>query len=166
MKNFVIKFIGSWFLSGFLKPAPGTWGTIAGTASFFALVHYFDIPLMDLLIISTVIFIVGIPVASYFEEITQTEDNSSIVIDEVAAVFFGYSFLLLFRDYDIFSYDVMIALYFVLFRLFDIIKPFPIKFVEGFLSGGFAIMIDDILAAVYALAMYAGIVYTVQNYFL
>ena len=74
---------------------------------------------------------------------TGGHDGSEIVIDEVA----GQWLVLLVSSLDI----VHLGLGFLLFRLFDIWKPWPVCWVDSNLKGGFGVMADDILAGVYAL---------------
>lgn len=164
MRIFLVKLIGSWFFLGYLKPAPGTWGTIGGVITFYIASHYLGLETKDLLILAGAIFLIGIPICSQYEEITQLKDPSSLVIDEVAAVMLGYIALDYYQQYDVFSHHAMILVYFVMFRFFDIVKPYPIKRMELFFSSGMAVMLDDILAAVYALASYGALVHILQNY--
>lgn len=83
----------------------------------------------------------GVISSGIVEKESGTKDPSSVVIDEFAGIFVVFCFLPL-------RPGVVIA-GFILFRLFDIVKPYPIRFLER-VGGGWGIMLDDLLAAVYA----------------
>ena len=85
-----------------------------------------------------IVVVVGIWVAHLFNKRTATEDSGPIVIDEVA----GQWLTLLLVPADIVYY----AIGFVLFRIADIVKPWPISWVERRVKGGLGVMLDDILA--------------------
>ncbi len=164
MKVFLIKLIGSWFFTGYLKPAPGTWGTIAGALTFYVATHYFGLGTREMIILTGALFFIAVPICAQYEEVTQIKDPGSLVIDEVVAIMAGYIILDYYQSHDVFSHNAMTVIFFLLFRFFDIIKPYPIKNMEIFFSSGVAVMVDDIMAAIYALATYGAIVYSIQNY--
>jgi phosphatidylglycerophosphatase A len=99
---------------------------------------YFQIPVI------VIIFIIGLPAAGAAEKHFDKKDPRKCVIDEVA----GQMVSLLFIPYNVYLY----AAAFLLFRFFDILKPFPVKRAER-IPGGLGIMLDDILAGLYALAV-------------
>lgn len=159
MKNFAIKMLATWFGTGYLKPAPGTWGTLGGLITLFLVVYcllqidvgfflqYFHPIIM--FFTGLVLFFIGIPIAERFDALYNTKDSSMIVIDEVAAFWMGAAFI----PFGPF-YWVSLLVYFVLFRIFDIWKPWPIKRMEKRFVGGLGVMIDDVVAAIYALIGY------------
>ncbi|MBX3503879.1 MAG: phosphatidylglycerophosphatase A [Parvibaculum sp.] len=134
--------LATWFGSGLLRPAPGTWGTLAAIP--FALgLYYAGGPLL-LLMAAAGLFVAGIPVATAYCRAAERDDASEVVVDEVVAIWL-----------------VLVALpitplawisAFFLFRFFDILKPWPIRVIERRFKGGFGVMIDDIFAALLAVA--------------
>ena len=149
-KNF-ITFISTLFFSGFLsKKAPGTVGSLI--ASFLSILLVFCKIKSHFLTISVVTFVVGVMSNHvYLFKINKksNKDPSYIVIDEATGVFVGC--------YVLFLFDILtllnIAINFFVFRLFDILKPFPIKNIEEFCkkyksTTSIGIMIDDVVAAV------------------
>ncbi len=122
---------------GHIPFAPGTMGTAVS-----ALLVFLIRPSDPLLILScTVLFFAGIHASSVAEEFFGEKDSSRIVIDEFVAL----PLCLVFIEKTALS----IILAFIVFRFFDILKPFPIRRIESSLSGGFSVMLDDVLAAVY-----------------
>lgn len=131
------KAVATVFFIGYLPYAPGTFGTAAGLG-LLVLIK----PVLQFHIFLTVfLIIIGVLASEHAEKSFNKKDPQCIVIDELA----GYFCSLLFLPFD---WNYMIAA-FVLFRLFDIIKPFPIRKIESKLKGGAGIMADDILAAIY-----------------
>jgi phosphatidylglycerophosphatase A len=123
---------------GYLPVAPGTWGSLAALA-FMSVVHIS--PVLHAWFILGVI-LVGIPASRTAEILIGEKDSGHIVIDEFAG-------FLVSAFYIPHSYGYLIAA-FLLFRIFDILKPFPIRRLEKNLKGGFGIVADDIAAGLYA----------------
>jgi phosphatidylglycerophosphatase A len=151
-KNFILKnphhMIALGFGTGLYKKAPGTLGTLVAIP-FFIAINKVDIYLQLLFVV--MVFILGIWSSNVTSTSLKLKDPSCIVIDEIAA------FLLLLILISPNLYQLIYA--FILFRLFDIWKPYPISWIENRYSGGFGIMIDDIAAALMAL-----IIYLITNY--
>jgi phosphatidylglycerophosphatase A len=124
--------------AGFAPVAPGTAGALVGVI----LLLIFSPRPWILLSVTTLVFLVGVPVASRCEEIFGQPDASEIVIDEVVGVWVSLLFLPLTWP--------TIAAGFVLFRVFDIWKPWPVRQVEHLLPSGLGVMVDDVLAGIYA----------------
>ncbi len=116
--------------------APGTFGSAVGFLAVLALKPADPV----LLIIFLVSFFIGL-LASNTAEKTLGKDSTHIVIDEFA----GYLLAALFIPKNI----GFLAAVFILFRIFDILKPPPIRKIERSFSGGAGIMLDDVFAAVY-----------------
>jgi phosphatidylglycerophosphatase A len=135
------RLIASWFGSGLLPGAPGTWGSLAALPFAWVTVRYAGT--WPLVAGAIVVFFIGWIAAHLAIRGQSDNDPGWIVIDEVVGQWLTLSALSL----DIFAY----AIGFALFRLFDIWKPWPIRQVERRCGGGFGIMIDDVLAAIYAL---------------
>ncbi len=130
--------LSTWFGAGIFPLAPGTIGTLAGLPLVFLCFHLKD--LNKVLFIITVI-IIAVWAADRARILLDKDDPKEVVIDEVAGFLvaiciFPFSWRILFLG-------------FMLFRLFDILKPFPIKQLEK-LRGGWGIVLDDLLAGIYA----------------
>ena len=135
-----VHFLSFGFGSGLLKPAPGTWGTVAALPIWWFFIA--DLNIIYSLSIVLVSFVIGIFLCSYTAAALGTHDHGAIVWDE----FVGVWITLLF-----FPKNVLIMLLgFALFRCFDIVKPFPIKQIDKHVKGGFGIMIDDVIAGIFA----------------
>ena len=156
-KNFS-AFLALGFGTGLIRKAPGTFGTLAAIP-FFLFLQFFSKPLIYLFIIT--IFFIGIYVADKTSQALAMKDPSCIVIDEIV----GFLLLLILvahipgAEFSITKIDYILA--FILFRIFDIWKPFPIDLLEKKFKGGFGIMIDDIGASIYAYIIFIIIHYAV-----
>ena len=142
--NFLLRhpahFLALGFGSGLAKKAPGTFGTLIGLPLFWLI-----LPLPELVqwFIIGAFFMIGVPLCGVTGQHLGVSDHGSIVWDEIVAMML----ILMFTPY---TWIWWIAA-FLLFRLFDIWKPFPIRQVDAKLKGGFGVMFDDLLAAVYAI---------------
>ena len=156
-KNFS-AFLAFGFGSGLLKQAPGTFGTLAAIP-FFLFLQFLSESLIYLFIIT--IFFIGIYVADKTSRALAMKDPSCIVIDEIV----GFLLLLILvgnlNGTGILITKIDFILAFILFRIFDIWKPFPIDLLERKFKGGFGIMIDDIGAAIYAYIIFKLIHYAI-----
>jgi len=131
---------------GFWRPGSGTWASAITAAGWWAFAHYF-IPLRLLWISNTVlvgaVLIIGIPSAGIVARECDTEDPSHVVIDEVAGQLIALLGVPLRWQ--------TVVLSFILFRVFDILKPPPLRRLET-IEGGAGIVLDDVGAGLYALA--------------
>jgi len=140
--------LGTWFGAGLLKPGPGTYGSIAAVLLWYAAVHVLH-PSGIALVVGTALAalaatLIGIPAATIVAREAGREDPGFVVIDEVAGQWIA---LIAVRpDWQ------HAALALVLFRLFDIWKPWPIRRLEA-LPEGTGIMLDDVAAGALALAV-------------
>jgi phosphatidylglycerophosphatase A len=135
--------IATWFGAGLLRPASGTWGSLAALPFAWALTSFGG---HGLLFLGTVtIFAAGTWAADIYEKAGSDKDPGSVVADEVAGVWMT----LLFVPQEIFWY----AIAFAAFRFFDVLKIWPISWLDQNVKGGFGIMIDDVLAALFAGAL-------------
>ena len=139
MKFSLTMFIATGFFSGYLPKAPGTWGSLAAIP-LWLLFSYLSPWSYGLML--AVVFFLGWFVTGEAEKILDERDPGCAVIDE----FFGM-FITLFDAPR--SLSVVIAA-FLLFRLFDIWKPFPISWIDRRVNGGLGIMLDDAMAGLYA----------------
>ena len=135
-----VHFLAFGFGSGLAPFAPGTFGTLAAIP-LYLLMQPLSLPLY--LLITVVVCIVGIWICGKSSEILGVHDHSGIVWDEFA----GYFITMIAAPTGWF----WVLLGFALFRLFDIWKPWPISVLDKKVHGGFGIMVDDILAGVFAL---------------
>jgi len=138
-------FVALGFGSGLAPFAPGTFGTLVAIPLALALRHYGGDGLFAAAIV--VAFVAGAWAAQVTGRDLGVPDHGSIVIDEVAA----FLLVLFFTGVD----PLRIAVAFALFRFFDIVKPPPIRQVDAAFKNGVGVMADDLLAALYALAVFA-----------
>ncbi len=132
----VYRFIATGFFSGYAPFAPGTVGSAA--ALLFFLLPSFGHPVV--LLPATVIFFFLGGYSAEAAEQRLGQDPSPVTIDEVVGMWLSLWFLPLTLPY--------IGAAFILFRFFDIIKPFPASYFDN-KSGGWNIMLDDVMAAIY-----------------
>ncbi len=140
--------IATFFGAGWLKPAPGSWASAAAVLLWAAFAWGLH-PAARLLALTlgcgiTLTLVLGIPAATIAERESSRHDPGFIVIDEVA----GQWTALLFCPLD-WRYALLA---FVLFRAFDIVKPYPARQLER-LPGGWGIVFDDVAAGLYALGI-------------
>ena len=138
---------------GFIPFAPGTFGSLLGVAICYALIEAFKFePILLLNSIIGASFISGLLgtwASTRSEKIFQKKDASQIVVDEVCGQLIAFAFLAPSLTRIGGKWRAALALGFVLFRLFDIFKPWPIRRLEG-LGSGVGVMADDVLAGIYA----------------
>ena len=131
------------FGAGLMPKAPGTWGTLVAIPFYFLALRLGGT--LAVLACASALFAVGIWAAAIAGRSLGVADHGGIVIDEIAA----FVLVLAFTP----SGSLWLLLAFILFRLFDIIKPWPIRYFDRTLKGGFGIMFDDVLAAIGAIAI-------------
>lgn len=132
-----IYFIAFGFGSGLMPIVPGTWGTLAAIPVYLLLAKTGWI----VYVIATVLaFFLGVFVCDRVSRELGTHDYSGIVWDEIV----GYLITMFLAPPGL----IWILVGFVLFRLFDIWKPQPIRWVDAHVQGGFGIMLDDVIAAI------------------
>ena len=125
---------------GLLPTAPGTWGSLLGVVLAWLVAD----PL-PLLAVCAALFIAGWFAADRVAMRSGVADPGFVVIDEVV----GQALVLATAPHSLWAY----ATGFVLFRIADILKPWPIRFLEAKFLNGFGVMLDDVAAAVYAAAV-------------
>ncbi|MDE3059555.1 MAG: phosphatidylglycerophosphatase A [Pseudomonadota bacterium] len=137
--------IATWFGSGLSPIVSGTAGSLAALPFAYAIEAYLGHA--ALLAASISIFLIGWWASNQYLKATGRDDDpSEIVVDEVAGQWLLLSFLpLTWQAY---------LVGFVLFRAFDIVKPWPVSLADQNIKGGLGIMLDDILAALYPLVIY------------
>jgi phosphatidylglycerophosphatase A len=139
---------GTFFGAGLLKPGPGTYGSIAAVLLWYAAAHVLHPNPVTLAIGTTIaavaVTLIGIPAATIVAHESGREDPGHVVIDEVAGQLIAL--IAIPADWR------HAALSLLLFRLFDILKPPPIRQLER-LPAGTGIMLDDVAAGLFALAI-------------
>ncbi|MDA8232215.1 MAG: phosphatidylglycerophosphatase A [Magnetospirillum sp.] len=141
--------LATWFGSGRLPRAPGTWGSAAALPFAWALATAGGSRAVGWAALAA--FAVGWWASAVYVRRTGADDPGEIVIDEVA----GQWLTLALAPPDPLAYGVGFAL----FRLFDIWKPWPVRWADRHLAGGLGVMADDILAGLYGAALMAAFVH-------
>ncbi len=127
-------------------PAPGTWGALAATVVTPFII--FPLSIVPRIILLIIVFVLGSFGAQKAEQMEMIKDPGIVNIDEVLGQW------ITFLPFTWLSWPNLL-LGFVLFRLFDIFKPWPVNISENWLSNGWNVMIDDVFAAIYAMACLA-----------
>ena len=135
-------FIATGFYSGYLPKAPGTWGSLVGLLLFF-LLHGLALPVYLAVVLG--VFVVGTFAAGEAEKIVDNSDPGLVVIDEIVGMLITMA--------AVPATPLFMTLGFVLFRVFDIVKPFPVNFFDQRFPGGLGIMLDDVVAGLYSLVI-------------
>ncbi|WP_375752953.1 phosphatidylglycerophosphatase A [Vibrio sp. HN007] len=133
------------FGSGLSPIIPGTMGTLAAVPFYLLLAHT---PLPVYLLLTLVSCLVGIKICQVTSDDMQVHDHGSIVWDEFAGFWITMLVVPLF-GLPVFDWKIILT-GFVLFRFFDMVKPWPIGWLDKRMHGGLGIMIDDIVAGVIA----------------
>ncbi len=137
----IIMFLATGFYSGNLPKAPGTWGSLVALVPWFFMRN---LPLPTYFGMLAIIFVVGCILAGSAEKILDQADAGPIVIDEFVGMFITLTAAP--------NHPAAWILGFLLFRVFDVFKPFPCSWFDQHIHGGFGIMMDDVIAGLYALA--------------
>lgn len=139
-----VAWISTWFGSGLLRPASGTWGS-AAALPFASAIAWAAGPAASAPVLATaalVAFALGVWASGIYSVHKGVSDSGDIVIDEVA----GQWLTLAFVPLD----PLLYAVGFFLFRFFDVLKPFPAGWCDRNLKGGFGVMVDDMFAGLYS----------------
>mgnify|MGYP003386587216 FL=1 len=139
-----IQFLALGFGSGLAPKAPGTFGTLAAIPVFLLLTMLMPSPLPYALAV-IVLGIAGIYICGKAADDVGVHDHPAIVWDE----FVGF-FITMFMV-PVSWQSIIVG--FILFRIFDIFKPWPISFIDKKMTGGLGIMFDDVVAGIFALAI-------------
>lgn len=145
--------LATWFYSGKSPKAPGTFGSVA-TIPFFFFYQSFNPPEYFVIVVSALLLIIGTWVSNIYMDALGKHDPSEIVIDEVLG-----QFITLVAGFWLFCHSecsmqhmaILTLACFSLFRIFDIVKPWPIGWFDKRLKGGFGVMFDDVVAALFAI---------------
>ncbi|QLI83334.1 phosphatidylglycerophosphatase A [Chitinibacter fontanus] len=133
-------FLSFGFGSGLARKAPGTWGTLVALPLMLLLQWILPNPII--LAFCVPLFALGVWAAEVTGRALGVSDYGGIVIDEIIAMVMVLCFAP--------KTPLAWLLAFVLFRIFDIIKPWPINWVDARIKGGLGVMVDDLIAAIFA----------------
>ena len=143
-----MHFLSLGFGTGLAPKAPGTFGTLAGIPLYWLLQ---PLPLAGYLAVTLLLGLLGIWLCGHTARALGVHDHGGIVWDEIV----GLLITLIAVPPD---WRWLLA-GFLLFRLFDILKPWPIRWLDHRVGGGFGIMIDDVLAGLFALICLHGLIW-------
>jgi phosphatidylglycerophosphatase A len=138
MNEKLIKLLATGFGAGLAPVAPGTTGTLVGV---LICLIFFPLHWLPRLLIVIFLLVLAIYIAERAEQVYRKKDDQRIVIDEIA----GFQVAML--PVAITGLHLLVG--FVLFRIFDILKPFPLRDLQK-MPGGLGIVLDDVAAGVYA----------------
>ena len=144
--NKIISIFTTLFGIGYSPIAPGTIGSIFSIVFLYFLIKF--VSYSFLVIIFFIILFASLKLIEKYSNLLKSHDSSTIVIDE----FLGIFLIILFYDYLKFTNDfIMFLLILILFRFFDILKIFPINWVDKNIKNSFGVVLDDLLAGVYSI---------------
>jgi len=133
--------IATWFGAGRIKPASGTIGTLAGIP--FGMVLQEFVGMIGLAIAAVLLLVIGTMAARYYGQKSGQKDDQAIVVDEVVGIWIA--------GIPAATNPALWLLAFLLFRLFDIAKPFPASYFDKSERGGaLYVMLDDVVAGIFA----------------
>ena len=138
LRERAVLFVATGFFVGNLPFAPGTFGSLIGLPLCFLLSR---LDLLKSLICILIFILFAMGIASAAEKIIKQRDPGQIVIDEIAGLMVTLAGL---------PFNLKTALAgFIIFRVFDILKPFPIRMIDRSVGGGSGIVLDDVMAGIY-----------------
>jgi len=144
--NALAKVLATAFGAGYSPIAPGTCGTLVAVPIAYALA---PLAPWQFVLVALAVTVIGIVVAAIADRAWGSHDNGRIVIDEVA----GYLVTMIAVDRRSWA---ALAVGFVVFRILDIVKPPPVRWLDEHLPGGWGVVLDDVAAGVIgAIAMWA-----------
>jgi phosphatidylglycerophosphatase A len=140
-------FIATGACSGYLPKAPGTWGSIVGVLLWLPMRNLTIVPYGAVV---AALFVIGTMAAGAAEKIVDRGDPGLVVIDEIVGQLIALAMVP--------HHPVPVLAAFALFRLFDILKPFPAGWLDHHIHGGLGIMLDDVMAGFYGLIVLQAVV--------
>lgn len=157
--DFLIKNLSTLGPIGTKLPAPGTFGSLAGLIVFSICLWVSPLSPMTVVIVFSVLFVFGIPLCGRAEVLLAKADPPEVIWDEFTAIPIVYIFCLEQLSSSSFENSIFLLLLgFILFRIFDIVKPLGIKGLQR-LPSGWGVMIDDLAAALIS----GGLLYLIQT---
>jgi phosphatidylglycerophosphatase A len=148
-----VLFLATGFYVGNIPPAPGTLGSLIGLALCFLLA---GIQLPPVIILAVLFIGFAVWIAHAAEKILKKKDPGCIVIDEVA----GMVVTLIGLPFNL----TTAVIGFIIFRILDILKPFPIRTLDKRLAGGIGIVADDVVAGIFANIILRVLLYISDKY--
>ena len=133
---------------------PGTVGSIFGWAIFIVLSHYINAAHLAILTLFVIIF--SVYISSIATKDLIEKDHKSIVIDELAGIWLAM-IPVIFIASSQYERSIYALLALIMFRIFDISKPFPISYIDKNFKNGFGVVLDDLIAAIFA-AIFASLI--------
>ena len=147
MKIFTKIFVSIFFI-GYIKFAPGTWGSLASILILFPVIKYLSLSLEIFVIVLIILFFISNFFINYYSNFTNSQDSKKIVIDELLGIFT----ILIFYDFIFISNDFLtLLIIFIIFRIFDILKIFPANYIDKNFKNGYGVILDDIIAGIYTI---------------
>ena len=137
------KMIATWFGVGLSKFAPGTCGSLAALPLAWVIFEFGNSSGLIIAVITTLL--IGIWATNCYCETIEDKDPPQVVVDEVAGQILAVAFI----PASISNYLIG----FIIFRFFDIFKPWPIRWIDENIKGGVGVMMDDILAGIFSAAI-------------
>ncbi len=150
--NIFLKLFCTLFYSGFVPKIGGTIGSIVSFLLIYCM-HFLSLKYLCHLFLFIVIFLFSLKLIEIYIKKVKKKDPKEVVIDEFLGIYFGYLFMI---KYELFSLKNFI-IFFIFFRIFDILKPFPISFFDKNIENSFGIIFDDILAGFFAFLVFYAI---------
>ncbi len=147
-----VHFLALGFGSGLLRPAPGTWGTAMGCVLLLLVEPLVSTQTWTFGLLCLAMTLIGVFLCGRTTTDIGLADHGAIVWDEIVGMFVT----MLFVPFSL----TALCFGFLFFRVFDILKPWPIGWLDERIHGGIGIMLDDLVAA-----LYAGLVLLVLLYF-
>ena len=147
-KKFNLLFV-TFFYIGKIKYSPGTFASLVTCLVFLLLISIFSFPVIFLITL-TIFCYSFLAINNSFDEF-RSEDPQEIIIDEVVGQMLPLLAIPIYETLYPLPTIYYCASAFILFRLFDVWKPYPISYVDNNIKGSLGIMLDDILASVYSI---------------
>ncbi|QED23151.1 phosphatidylglycerophosphatase A family protein [Candidatus Deianiraea vastatrix] len=143
--------IATFFYSGKSPKMPGTMGTFAALITSIPLLFFDKNFAFICFVISIITLVIGVKSADIYSKKVKNSDPKEVVIDEVCGYYISITIFFFicgnFCEKQQFS---SLLLNFFMFRFFDIIKPFPISYIDKNTKGGIGIMLDDVIAGIFS----------------
>mgnify|MGYP003952500261 FL=1 len=150
IKKFNLFFI-TFFMIGRIKYAPGTIASLISCLLFLLLINIFNITFV--LFFTIIIFAYSFFAINNCYEEFKSDDPQEIVIDEVVGQMLPLLALPIYETLYPLPKIYYCIMFFLLFRFFDILKPYPVNYVDNNVKGSLGIMLDDILAGIYSIVI-------------